>query len=90
MKKFEFSVTLCDNDQPTRDLKVEFVEVGERRFQPVITVNDHETGFSTVTKLPISDYTALRSKLDQAVKNLDVNDVQKLARKVTTLLSFVR
>lgn len=90
MQKFEFSVVLQDNDKVTRDMKVEFIEVGNGRYQPVINVNDHETGFSTVTKLPVSDYTALRSKLDKVVRQLDVNDVEKLARRVTTLLSFVR
>lgn len=90
MKKFGLSVVFHDNDKVTRDLKVEFVEVGDGKFQPVINVNDNETGFSTVTKLPISDYTVLRSKLDKIVRDLDVNDVEKLARKVTTLLSFVR
>ena len=90
MQKFELSVVLYENDQPVRDFRVEFVSVGDNKHQPVITVNDRETGFSTITKLPVSDYTALRSKLDQLISQLDVNSVEKLARKVTTLLSYIR
>ncbi len=90
MQKFEFSVVLHNNDQVTRDMKVEFVSASEGKYQPVITVNDGETGFSTVTKLPISDYAALRSKLDQMIGQLDADGVQNLVRKVTTFLSLVR
>ena len=74
MQKFEFSVVLHDNDRVTHDLKVEFIEIGDRKYQPVININDHETGFSTQTKLPISDYSTLRSKLEKVIGQLDVND----------------
>lgn len=90
MKKFEFSVALHDNDELSRDLKVEFTSVGDGKYQPVVTVNDRRTGFSTVTKLPVSDYTVLRSKLDRAIGHLDAKGVVSLARKITTFLSFVR
>ena len=79
-----------DGEKVVRDLKVEFASVGDGKYQPTVTVNDIETGVSSITKLPVSDYTALGEKLNRTIANLDPQSVPRFAGKIGMLLSFLR
>ena len=90
MKRCEISAALYDNQSnPVRDFKLELVAIADNQHQTVITVTDHATGASTVTKLPISDYTNLWGKLNKSIANLDPQSIQKLATKLMGLISFL-
>lgn len=86
MKRFEFSVSIQEEDGSSRVLKLELVPSGNL-YQPVITTTDSRTGFSSVTRLPISDYTSLREKISKLF-TLDFNGLEKMVRKIITMLSL--
>ena len=88
MQKFEFSASIQEHDGSSREFRLEFNPIGDNQYQPVITVKNDRTGFSTVNHLPISDYTSLREKVSN-LSSMNSEDLKSKVRKIMNLLSLV-
>ena len=89
MKRCEVSIVLYDDQgRASRDLRVDLNSVDDGKHQPVVTMRDRASGASTVTKLPISDYSSLLGKLNAKISNLDSQSAQGLISKVITAINF--
>lgn len=88
MKKFHLSVFIEEEDGNSREFKLEFEPAGDNKYQPVITVKDNRTGFSSVNRLPISDYASLREKVGNLF-SMKPEELKNKVRKIMTMLSLV-
>ncbi len=88
MKRCEFSALIQEDDGNSRELKLELVSVGGDKYQPVVTATDNRTGFSSVNRLPISDYANLRERVSKLF-TLDSDGLQKAIRKIMTVFSLI-
>ena len=88
MKKFNLSVFVEEEDGNSREFKLEFEPAGDNQYQPVVTVKDNRTGFSSVNRLPISDYASLREKVSNLF-SMNSEDLKNKVRKVMTMLSLL-
>jgi len=79
MKELRFSLVVGENGA-VRELNAELVPTGEDRYQPVITVRDEQTGFESVTRLPVQNYASLIAKMDKDSFGRTINTVFLLVK----------